>query len=81
MSKMSELDLMFREGDRTAEDFIARGFGVKEAEAMERVVMSQQERVVSDLEKRIEKLEAAFAALETTRRRRILNLWRRRNVE
>jgi hypothetical protein len=38
MSKMSDLDLMVREGDRTAEDFIARGIDARTARAMAEVV-------------------------------------------
>jgi hypothetical protein len=38
MSKMSDLDLMVREGERTAEDFIGRGFDARTARAMEAVV-------------------------------------------
>ncbi len=38
MGKMSELDIMVREGDRTSEDFMARGFDARTARAMEDVV-------------------------------------------
>lgn len=38
MSKMSDLDLMVREGERTAEDFEARGFDPETAEAMADIV-------------------------------------------
>ena len=38
MSKMSDLDLMVREGDRTAEDFIKRGIDARTARAMAAVV-------------------------------------------
>lgn len=38
MSAMSNLDLMVREGDTTVEDFIGRGYGVRDAEAMAEVV-------------------------------------------
>ena len=38
MSRMSDLDLMVREGERTAEDFIARGFDARTARAMADVV-------------------------------------------
>jgi hypothetical protein len=38
MSKMSDLDLMVREGDRTAEDFIKRGIDARTARAMADVV-------------------------------------------
>jgi hypothetical protein len=35
---MSDLDLMVREGERTAEDFIGRGFDARTARAMAAVV-------------------------------------------
>lgn len=38
MSRMSDLDLMVREGERTAEDFIGRGFDARTARAMAEVV-------------------------------------------
>ncbi len=38
MSKMSDLDLMVREGERTAEDFIRRGYDARTARAMADVV-------------------------------------------
>jgi hypothetical protein len=38
MSKMSDLDLMVRDGERTAEDFLARGFDARTARAMAAVV-------------------------------------------
>lgn len=38
MSRMSDLDLMVREGERTAEDFIARGVDARTARAMADVV-------------------------------------------
>ena len=42
MSVMSDLDLMVREGDRTAEDFEARGIEPKRAEAMADLVAKTQ---------------------------------------
>lgn len=38
MSRMSDLDLMVREGDRTSEDFMARGIDARTARAMADVV-------------------------------------------
>ncbi len=38
MSVMSDLDLMVREGERTAADFEARGFDPETAEAMASIV-------------------------------------------
>lgn len=38
MSRMSDLDLMVRDGERTAEDFIGRGFDARTARAMADVV-------------------------------------------
>lgn len=38
MSRMSDLDLMVREGERTAEDFMGRGFDARTARAMADVV-------------------------------------------
>ncbi len=38
MGRMSELDIMVREGDETTEDFLARGYAIGEAEAMAEVV-------------------------------------------
>jgi hypothetical protein len=38
MSTMSDLDLMVQDGERTAEDFIARGFDARTARAMAAVV-------------------------------------------
>ena len=38
MSRMSDLDLLVREGDRTAEDFIKRGIDARTARAMADVV-------------------------------------------
>ena len=38
MSRMSDLDLMVREGERTAEDFIKRGIDARTARAMAEVV-------------------------------------------
>ena len=38
MSKMSDLDLMVREGERTAVDFIRRGYDARTARAMAAVV-------------------------------------------
>jgi isoaspartyl peptidase/L-asparaginase-like protein (Ntn-hydrolase superfamily) len=38
MSRMSDLDLMVQDGERTAEDFIARGFDARTARAMAAVV-------------------------------------------
>lgn len=38
MSKMSDLDLMVRNGERTAEDFIKRGYDARTARAMAAVV-------------------------------------------
>ncbi len=38
MSRMSDLDLMVRDGERTAEDFIARGIDARTARAMADVV-------------------------------------------
>ena len=45
MSKMSDLDLMVRLGDRTAEDFMARGYDARTARAMEAVVKASNVEV------------------------------------
>jgi len=44
MGVMSDLDLMVREGDRTAEDFEARGFDRERAEAMAAIVKTTNVR-------------------------------------
>jgi hypothetical protein len=48
MSAMSDLDLMIREGERTAEDFIKRGVDARTARAMEEVVKASNVGLVED---------------------------------
>ena len=44
MGAMSDLDIMVREGDRTVEDFMARGFSREMSEAMAEIVASTEDR-------------------------------------
>ena len=50
MSKMSDLDLLVRSGERTADDFEKRGFSKEDARAMASLVESGEDDILGDFD-------------------------------
>lgn len=54
MSRMSDLDIMAREGDCTVEDFLGRGFSLRKSEAMAEIVARASGLTVPEPVERVE---------------------------
>ena len=50
MSKMSDLDLLVRSGERTADDFEKRGFSKEDARAMASLVEAGEDDILGDFD-------------------------------